>query len=146
MRTYLAILTLCFSLSMAAQEVQLSWIKDFNVATETAKAENKPILVYFTKSDCSACLQFYTDFFQRETVKDLSNDYVLLMLDGSNKDMKSTDMAVIKQRRLVMHYNKSLTFPAILVINSDRQKLGELFTATDEASIANYITTLQSLK
>jgi len=131
---------------MAAQEVQLSWNKDLNVATELAKAENKPILIYFTKTDCSTCLQFYTDFFKNEAFKNLSKDFVLLMLDAPNSDINSTELSVMKQRRLVMHYNKPSTYPAVLVLDSNRQELGTLFTSTDETSIANYMTELESLK
>lgn len=146
MRTYILIVTLFFSLSLAAQEVQLPWQKDFNVATELSKSENKPILVYFTKTDCNTCLQFYTDFFKQEKFKGIANNFVLLMLDGSNNDIESTDLSIIKQRRLVMHYNKSSTFPAVLALNSDGQELGEPFTSTDATAMANYLDFLKTLK
>lgn len=146
MRNYLLLLSLCFGLSMTAQEVQLSWNKDLNVATELAKTQNKPILVYFTKTDCDACSQFYTDFFKQEGFKQLSNNFVLVMLDGSNNDINNTDISVIRQRRLVMHYNKSSTFPALLTLDSDRQETSELFSSTDDASISNYLNFLETLK
>lgn len=146
MRIVLIILTLCFSLSVAGQEVQLSWKKDLNIATELAKSENKPILIYFTKSDCSACSQFYSDFFKSENFKTVSNDFILLMLDSANNDVDNTDFAVIKQRRLVLHYNNTLTFPAVLLVDSDRQELGPLFTSTDKTAIANYMNTLKTIK
>jgi thioredoxin-related protein len=145
MRNYLLLLSLCLGLSMTAQEVQLSWNKDLNVATELAKTQNKPILVYFTKTDCDACSHFYTAFFKQEAFKKLSNNFVLLMLDGSNNDINNTDISVIRQRRLVMHYNKSSTFPALLTLDSDRQETGELFSSTDEASISNYLNFLETL-
>ncbi len=146
MRRYILIATLCFSLSMVGQEVQLSWNKDLNVAIELSKSENKPILIYFTKTDCSACLQFYTGFFTLQTFKDLSNDFVLLMLDGSNNDIKNTDLSIIKQRRLVKHYNKDSRFPALLALNSEKQELGALFTSVDDASINSYLNFLETLK
>lgn len=146
MHRYLVIITLCFSLSVIGQEVQLSWKKDFNVATELAKSENKKILVFFTKTDCSACLQFYTDFFKQEAFKNLSNDFILLMLDGSNNDIKDTDINVIKQRRLVNHLNKSSTFPAVLALNGEGQEVGELFISTDETTIMTYLNFLETVK
>lgn len=146
MRTNFLIVTLCFCMSMTAQEVQLSWQKDFNVATELAKSENKQILIYFTKTDCSPCSQFYTDFFKQDAFKNLSDNFVLLMLDGSNNDNDSTDLAIIKQRRLIMHYNKTFSFPAVLLIDSDRKAIGELFTSTDDTEITSYLNFLQTIK
>lgn len=146
MRLYLLLLTFCFGLSMAAQEVQLSWNKDLNIATELAKSDNKPILVYFSKSDCSACSQFYSNFFQRDDFKNILNDFILLMLESPDSDINNTDLSVIKQRRLVRHYNKSSIFPAVMVLNSDRQELSELYTSTDETSIVNFMNILESLK
>ncbi len=146
MRAFIILVTLCLGLSSTAQEVQLSWKKDFNEATELAKSVSKPILVYFSKSDCQVCLQFYTDFFKQDVFKTLANDFVLLMLDGSNNDIKNTDIKVIKQRRLVMHYNKSSTFPAILAINGEGQELGEIFTSTDANDMTSYVSFLETLK
>jgi thioredoxin-related protein len=146
MRYYILFLTLCFSLSLCAQEVQLSWNKDYNVATELAKSESKPILVYFTKSDCKACLEFYTDFFKQDAFKSISDDFILLMLDGSNNDIKNTDMDIIKKRRLVMHYNKALIFPALMALNNEGKELSDLYTSKDLADMATYFTFLKTLK
>ena len=145
MQKYNLLLFVCFSLSMVGQEIQLSWKKDFNLATELAKSEKKPILVYFTKNDCSDCLQFYTDFFKQDEFKSIADQFVLLMLDGSNNDIKTTDISVIKLRRLVMHYNKSSTFPAVLALDKDGKELSELFTASDKNAILNYLNTLKSI-
>lgn len=146
MRNYILLAALCFSLSTVGQELQLAWKKDFNVANELAKSQNKQILVYFTKSDCSDCVEFYTNFFKKDDFKNVSNKFVLLMLDGSNNDINSTDLTVIKLRRMVMHYNKALIFPAVLVLDSDRKPLGEFFSSTDENSIAEYMNFLETLK
>ncbi|MEZ4803521.1 MAG: thioredoxin family protein [Gelidibacter sp.] len=146
MRNYLFALIFLLSLSVSAQEVQLSWQKDFNVAVEMAKSENKPILIYFNKSNCDECLQFYTSFFKQKTFDGLSNDFVLLMLDGSNNDMKTNDLSVIKQRRMVMHYNKASRFPAVLVIDQNRQEMGDLFTSNDKNDISTYCSFLESIK
>lgn len=146
MKKYILIYTLLFSFLMSAQEVQLSWNKDYNVATELSKAENKPILIYFTKSDCKECQEFYIDFFEGEDFKTLSDKFVLLMLDGSDTDTKTNDISVIKNRRLVMHYNKSLTFPAVLMLNTERQSIGELFTSKDKTTIETYFTFLETNK
>lgn len=146
MRNFILTLLLCYGLSSTAQEVQLSWKKDFNIATEVAKSESKPILVYFSKSDCKECLQFYTDFFKQESFKNIADEFVFLMLDGSNTDIKNTDMDVIKERRLVMHYNNELTFPAILVLNSEGHELGDLYTSAEINDMLTYISNLETLK
>ncbi len=146
MRRFLFILAVCFSLSITAQEVQLSWKKDFNEASELAKSENKDILVYFTKNDCEACLEFYTKFFKQDAFKTIADNFVFLMLDGSDYDIKTTDLNVIKQRRLSMHYNKSSTFPSVIALDSNGKELGQPLLTTDDAAIENYLTFLNTLK
>lgn len=131
---------------MSGQEIQLAWQRDFNIATEISKAENKPILIYFSKSNCEVCLQFYTDFFKQESFKKMSDDFVLLILDGSNDDINTNDVSILKARRLVMHYNKSSQFPAILIVDQDRQQIGEIFTSGNADDISNYWSFLQTLK
>lgn len=145
MRKCILICTVLLSHLMASQEVQLSWEKDLNIAKELAKSEDKPILVYFTKSDCKECQQFYGDFFKQESFNGLLDNFILLMLDGSNNDMKTTDIAVVKQRRLVMHYNKSSTFPAVMVLDQDGQEMGALFTSKDLENIKAYRSFLETL-
>lgn len=145
MRKCIIICSVLLSLSMAAQEIQLSSEKDLNIATELAKSENNPIWVFFTKSDCKECQQFYSDFFKHESFYVLSDDFILLMLDGSNNDMKTTDISVVKQRPLVMHYNKASTFPAVLVLDKNGQEMGELFTSKDLENIKDYRSFLETL-
>ncbi|MEZ4792431.1 MAG: thioredoxin family protein [Gelidibacter sp.] len=145
MQKYIITLAIFFSLPLTAQELQLSWKKEFNVATELAKSENKPILIYFSKADCDTCLQFYTDFFKQETFQDLSSNFILLMLDGSNMDVNTDDLAIIRQRRWIHHFNSSFIFPAVLVIDKDRQPLGELLIKSDNSSIQDYWSFLKTL-
>ena len=145
MRNYLFALTIVCSLSLSAQELQLSWQKDFTEATEMAKAENKFVLIYFTKADCAACQQFYLDFFKQEDFEKLSNKFVFLLLDASNADTKTNDIALMKQRRLIGHYNKVSQFPAVRVLDSNHKEIGELFTSKDTADIATYWSFLETL-
>lgn len=146
MQKFIFLFIISLNLSVVAQDVQLSWKKDFNIATELAKAENKPILIYFTKDNCIDCQQFYSNFFKQETFKKLSENFVLLMLDGSNNDLKTTDLDIIKQRRLIMHYNKSSKFPSVLVIDSNGQEIGDSCVSTSENSILEYWSFLETLK
>lgn len=146
MQKTILFLALIFSVSVSAQEVQLTWQKDFNLAIEMAKSENKPVLIYFTKNDCEPCQKFYSDFFKQDTFAKISEDFVLLMLDGSNQDMKTTDLAIIKQRRMAMHYNKASMYPAVLAVDKDRMELGEMLTAADQNAIENYWTFLETIK
>lgn len=146
MRHSILFLTLCFCFSMTAQEVQLSWNKDYYVASALAKAESKPMLVYFSKSDCKPCLKFYTDFFKKDAFKGIANDFVLVMLDGSNNDINDRDIEVMKLRRLVMHFNKEQTFPAVRALDSNGQELGVMFTSLEESEMTSYINYLQTIK
>lgn len=146
MQKTILFLALIFSVSISAQEVQLTWQKDFNLAIEMAKSENKPVLIYFTKNDCEPCQKFYNDFFKQDAFTKISDDFVLLMLDGSNQDIKTTDMAIIKQRRMAMHYNKVSIYPAVLAVDKERMELGEILITGDQNAIENYWTFLEALK
>lgn len=142
----LCFITLFFSLSISAQEVQLSWQKDLNTAKELANAEGKLVLVYFTKTDCEVCQLFYTDFFKQDEFKKVSDSFVLAILDGTKKDIQSNDLEVIKQRRWVMQYNKASEFPAVLVIDSKGHEEGKIMTATSQDAIQNYWDFLETIK
>ena len=146
MRTYILVLTLCFSLTMASQEVQITWNKDLTVAKELAKSQNKPILVYFTKADCTPCQQFYGNVFKQKDFMDISNDFVLLMMDGTSSDVNSTDLEIIKRRRYIGHYNRTNTYPALLVLNSDGIEVSDPLLTTDQVAIDAYVSQLKTLK
>lgn len=146
MKKLTLLVVLFFSISLSAQNVQLSWQKDFNTAQAMATSQNKNIIVFFTKTDCQSCLQFYSDFFKQPTFENLAQNYVLLMIDGSNQDIQSRDMAVIQQRRLARHYNKASAYPAVLTLDKEGMEVGEIMTSTDEASTKEYLSFLQNLK
>lgn len=134
------------SISLSAQEVQLSWKKDLNTAKELAKVENKPVLIYFTKSDCDSCQQFYNDFFKQEGFKSLSDHFVLAIVDGTDEDIQSNDLNIIKQRRWTVHYNKESKFPAVLAIDTEGHTKGEIMTSTTPDAIEAYWNFLETLK
>ena len=146
MRNFIILLTLCFGLSLKAQEVPLSWNKDFNVALELAKQENKSILIYFTKPGCKECLEFYTEELAQSDFKAVADKYVLLMMEGSNNTSKNVGINEIKQRRLVQHYNKTMTFPAMLVVDTNKQEVGTPLTSTDDTSVAQFFDFLKTTK
>ena len=146
MRKYLLLLFICFGLSMSAQEVQISWNKDITISKALAKSENKPILMFFTKNDCESCMQFYTNFFKSETLKNQIDNFVFLMVDGSNNDTNTNDLSVIKNRRLVNLYNNSQTFPSVVILDSDGRTMGEPLLSTDASAIDTFINFLDRLK
>jgi len=134
-----------FSITSYAQDIQLRWYKDLGTAKELSKAENKIILAYFTKDDCKLCQQFYADVIKSDRFKTISDKFIFLMIDGSNQDIKSTDMNVIKQRRLIIHYNKTASFPALVALDKDGDVLGEMMTSANKEDIDSYIDFLNSL-
>ena len=145
MRNVLFAIAILFSLSVCAQNKQLSWKKDLNVATELSKSENKPMLVYFSKTNCNDCQQFYNDFFKQPEFDAVADRFVLVMVDGSDLTTKTNNIEVLKQRRLLQHYNPSSTFPAILALNHNKELLGELYTSKDKNDMANYLAFIKTL-
>lgn len=146
MQKIICLIVLFVGISVSAQEIQLSWQQDINTAKEMAKSENKLVLIYFTKSDCQLCQQFYSDFFKQEKFKKLSNNFVFLMLDGSNQDNKTTDLDVIKERRLAMKYNKESKFPAVLIVDTEGKEKGDIMNSTSSEAINDYWNFLETLK
>jgi thiol:disulfide interchange protein len=102
----------------AQPAVELHWLTDFAVAKAQAKAEDKPLLMYFTGSDwCTACLLLDRAVFDTAQFKDYADKHlVLLELDFPMKK-QLPDELVAQNQALQSTYDAG-DLPTIVLLNS----------------------------
>jgi hypothetical protein len=59
----------------------LQWMYDFGAALNTARAQNKKVLVFFTAEGNKAAHTYETEYFTHPTVRQALNNYVLVKVD-----------------------------------------------------------------
>ncbi len=112
--------------SLQAQDAKLNWLTDFETAKEVAKAQEKPLLMYFTGSDwCAPCKRLKTDFFNTAKFVEKSKDFVLLMVDLPRQSGVISKSQKRKNMLLSQKYNRRGSYPALVGMSSE----GEILTA-----------------
>jgi thioredoxin-related protein len=102
MKSSLFSIALVFAFAVSARaEVPAGWTNDYAKAVETAKAENKKLLLDFTGSDwCGFCKLLDKEVFSTPQFKDWAKNFVLVQVDfpraplspqlqAQNNDLKS---------------------------------------------------------
>jgi len=117
MKRLLFLFSFCVTLAMSAQDV--TWYTDFEEAKAEAKANGKPILMYFTGSDwCGPCKMLKKDFWQNAEFVDQADDFVLLEVDIPFREDILTAEQFEKNKKLQSKYNKEKSFPKVLALNA----------------------------
>ena len=101
------------------------WQPTFEEALLKAKAEDKPILVYFTGSDwCGPCKRLEADVFSTEKFVEFSDENMVLYKADfpRNTDLVSTANKSMNDQ-LSARYNQS-SFPTMVIINRYGNELG----------------------
>ena len=81
------ILTLALASSLVAGG--LNWVNSFSKALELSKKMHKPIMVYVEANHCPWCTKMREEVLEeKDTVKVLNRDYVLVKLDIDGKDAR----------------------------------------------------------
>jgi len=78
------ILLLLMTLGLNASEI--NWLESYTKASEIAKAENKPMLVFINKPDCGACEMMKEIVFQDETIYPYINEHFIPVSININKN------------------------------------------------------------
>lgn len=105
-------------------EQSVTWMTDYALALETAKAEDKPILLYFTGSNwCGYCVSLEKRIFSKPAFVEFANNEVLLVYLDFPRGVEQ-DPALKKQNYALMdRYQPSI--PSIYFINANEQILGD---------------------
>ncbi len=109
------------------KESTVEWLTNLEVAQEIAKKQNKPVLVYFTGSDwCTPCKMLKADFFNHPDFKQKSKSFVLVMIDYPRRIDIISESQFAYNKEVVAKYNKSRTFPKLIILNNKGKKKDEI--------------------
>lgn len=96
------------------------WPTDYDKALQTAKAENKRVLIDFTGSDwCGPCIQLKKSAFSRpEFISYAEKNLVLVEIDYPQRK-KQSDSLVKQNERLAKQYGiEEKGFPTLVLLDS----------------------------
>ncbi len=83
------ILFLLLTLGLNASEI--SWFESYKKASEIAKAENKPMLIFINRAGCGACQVMKDITFKDETIYPYINEHFIpVSLDINKNDAPET--------------------------------------------------------
>ena len=117
-------LAFVFAVPIAAK-ADTNWETDYKKAQQTAKVQNKLLLINFTGSDwCGYCIQFDRTILSKQEFKDYANkNLVLLEVDFPRRKEQSAAVKAQNQR-LGSEYQVQ-GFPTVVILNGDGRKVWE---------------------
>lgn len=145
MNRFIAILIVLFvsnSVTFAQDEtLSLNWLTNLKEAKQIAKKENKPILLYFTGSDwCSPCKMLKKDFFESSAFVEKSSSFVMVMIDYPRRIDILTEEQLEYNKGIVAEYNKSKTFPNLMILNAKGKILDNISGYSSLRDTSNHFT------
>lgn len=104
----------------------LNWLTNIETAKQEAKAQNKPLLLYFTGSDwCIWCQKMDGEVFDSaEFHNDFAQKLVFVELDFPQK--KKLDAATKAQNEKLANEYNIQAFPTVLILNPDGKLMATL--------------------
>lgn len=135
-----------FSLTTYAQESELNWLTDFELAKQASKTQDKPILMYFTGSDwCAPCKKLKADFFNSKKFVKESNKVVLLMIDLPRRSGIVTPAQKRKNMLLLQKYNRRGSFPTLVGLTAEGKVLKDISGYNRNRDTANHFKFLADI-
>ncbi len=134
-----------FSLILFSAQGQQYWYYDFHEAQQTAKKENKKIIMVFSGSDwCAPCIRMEKKYWESEEFQSYARKhFVMLRVDFPRKKKnKPSKEQMEKNYKLAEKFNPESYFPYVVVLNSEGQVLGT--TAYQNISVKEMIALLES--
>jgi protein disulfide-isomerase len=115
------------ALFAAAAVAGPSWSTDYKQSQQEARANHKLLVLNFTGSDwCGWCIKLDREVFSKpEFAEYAAKNLVLVELDFPRRKQLS-DMVRQQNQQMAEQYQIQ-GFPTIIVLNSDGQKVGELY-------------------
>ena len=120
----------------------LNWTTELGQSIETAKAENKAVLVNFTGSDwCKWCFKLRDEVFSKDAFKEYADENLILVkLDFPRSISQSSETKAYNQL-LAQKYGVQ-GFPTIIIFNSQGKPVAKTGYRTGGA--ANYVSHIKS--
>lgn len=131
----------CFLLStliFASPLLSLNWMSDFQKATDEAKRQNKPLLVYFSSAGSVWCERLDTSFLKKPEFDSIGDEMIVLKLDYPRDTIAYSDM----QKELKKTY-KVFNFPTLVILSSSGKSLGSVGYPRD--TLAEYMAKIRDI-
>lgn len=122
MKTTLALLLILFS------SVETTWLTNFDEAVNTAKTENKNVLLNFSGSDwCAPCIKMKKEVFESEAFQALASESLVLVRADfpRNKKHQLSKEQTQHNEALAEKYNPKGKFPLTLLIDANGKVIKE---------------------
>jgi thioredoxin-related protein len=127
-------------LSFSSVAAAADWSTDYAKALETAKAQNKRVLLDFTGSDwCGPCIQFKKQVFSRPAFAAYAEkNLVLVEVDYPQRKKQSPELVKQNERLSKQYGIETKGFPTVVLLDPNGKILREL-TGYDGESVAELI-------
>ena len=132
-----------FSITVYAQNTNYNWSNDYREVLKEAKTQQKFIVLYFSDSQNSDNNALQATIFETEAFKRLTTRALLLKVHALNSE-GIAETETVNSKRVIGHYNPEEKFPALLLLNSKGEVLGEMLTDWTPETINAYLDFLKS--
>ena len=135
MKLLIIALSLFSTLIVSAQTENTNWFVDATQAKEYAIENNVNVIMVFAGSDwCRPCIQFKKDILESQSFQSYAQEgLAVLYLDfPSKKKNKLSKELTTQNENLAEQYNKSGSFPKIILLDSAMEKIKEVPFANQE--------------
>lgn len=120
MKKLFTLFLLIFTLTIYSQTSTPNWYTDISIASETAVAENKPMLILFTGSDwCSWCIRLQREVFSRESFTTWSKQNVILVEIDFPKYKEQPDN-IVQQNKLLQEQFGIQGYPTVWFVTVNK--------------------------
>ena len=142
----LLLFTLLFFIIACGNKTQtsddLNWTTDLGKAIETAKAENKAVLVNFTGSDwCKWCFKLSGEVFSQDEFKEYAAENLILVKVDFPRSISQSSETKAYNQSLAQQYGVQ-GFPTIIIFNSQGKPVAK--TGYQPGGVDNYINHIKS--
>lgn len=119
MKSVLALLTFfAVAFHLEAAPAKIDWMTSYEEALAKAKAEHKPVLLFFTGSDwCGWCKRLDREVFSQAAFQSFATANLVLVKIDFPKYVKQTEEEKNRNWKLAERYGVS-GFPAILLVDA----------------------------
>ncbi|WP_303917497.1 thioredoxin family protein [Draconibacterium sediminis] len=140
-----ASLTFLLTLILSGISFGQNWQSDFQQSLQTAKTEDKPVILVFSGSDwCAPCMKLENEIWSSDEFKNYSAEhFVLYKADFPRQKKNQPDSGQVKaNKELAEKYNQKGFFPLVVVLDKTGKVLGE--TGYKKLSPNEYIKHLET--
>ncbi|WP_163326220.1 thioredoxin family protein [Draconibacterium mangrovi] len=123
-----ASLTFLLTLILSGISFGQNWQSDFQQSLQTAKTEDKPVILVFSGSDwCAPCMKLENEIWSSDEFKNYSAEhFVLYKADFPRQKKNQPDSGQVKaNKELAEKYNQKGFFPLVVVLDKTGKVLGE---------------------